>query len=133
MRLQHWELALDAFLHARRNVPFVWGANDCALFAADAVQTITGHDPAPAGLRAHRTSKQALRALARHGGLTGIATQALGQPRPASQACVGDVVLLAVGKRDYLAICNGATALGPSASGLVAVDMSAARMSWAVR
>lgn len=133
MRLQHWELAFEAFIDARRNVPFVWGANDCALFAADAVQTITGRDPALHGLRAHRTSKQALRALARHGGLEGIATQALGAPRPACQACVGDVVLVTVGKRDCLAICNGGTALGPSAGGLVAVDMSAARMSWAVR
>lgn len=31
---------------ARRSVPFAWGSNDCRLFAADAVQAMTGVDHA---------------------------------------------------------------------------------------
>ena len=131
-RYQDWQIRFEAFIAQRRAVPFVWGANDCALFAADCVCAITGQDPAPPGLRAHRTEKQALRALERHGGLHSIATAALGQPVAASQAGVGDIVLVKVAKRDALAVCNGQTAFGPSAHGLVAVGMETASLAWRV-
>jgi hypothetical protein len=32
------------FLEARAMAPFVWGSNDCALFAADAIKSFTGVD-----------------------------------------------------------------------------------------
>ena len=35
---------LEQFLLARRSVPFKWGANDCALFVADAIEAMTGVD-----------------------------------------------------------------------------------------
>jgi len=44
MRYQDWEARLHGFCSARRGVPFTWGANDCALFVADAVQAISGVD-----------------------------------------------------------------------------------------
>lgn len=116
----------------RHAAPFAWGINDCAIFASDCVQAITGQDPAPAGLRKHRTAKQAYRAIARHGGLLAIASAALGSPVEPAFANVGDVVLLTMGKRDGFGICNGATALAPAPSGLVAAPMSAARVAWRV-
>lgn len=122
-RLNDWQLRFEAFIASRLGAPFAWGSNDCAVFAADCVQAITGQDPAPAGLRAHSTEKQALRALKRHGGVAGIATAVLGQPVPVSQANVGDVVLCKAGRRDMLAICNGSTAFAPSARGLVSVPL----------
>lgn len=122
-RLHNWQTRLEALLASRQAQPFAWGANDCCSFAAAVVQAITGQDPTPPGLRGPRTQKQALRALKRHGGITGIATLALGQPAPASLACVGDVVLCQAGQRDMLAVCNGTSALAPSASGLIAVPM----------
>jgi hypothetical protein len=131
-RYQDWQIRFEAFIAQRRAAPFAWGQNDCALFAADCVRAITGQDPAPPGLRLHKTKKQALRALERHGGLHSIATRALGQPVPASQAGVGDVVLVKVGRRDALAVCNGGTAFGPSARGLVAVGMDTATLAWRV-
>ena len=131
-RTHDWQIRFEAFIAARRAQPFAWGLNDCAIFAADCVQAITGSDPAPAGLRLHKTEKQALRALQRHGGLSGIATAALGQPAPVSQAKTGDVVLVKVGKRDALAVVNGGTALGPTASGLVSVGLDTATLCWRV-
>lgn len=132
-RLPDWQTRMEAFVRERMHTPFAWGANDCAIFAADCVQAITGQDPAPAGLRRHRTAKQAYRAIARHGGLPAIATLALGPAMAPTQAHVGDVVLVSAGKRDALAICNGQTALTPSAQGLVAVPMFDARAAWRVR
>lgn len=131
-RHHDWQLRYEAFIAQRRAAPFAWGVNDCATFAADCVLALTGQDPAPPALRLHKTQKQALRALERHGGLSGIATAALGQPVAASQAGVGDVVLVKVGKRDALAVCNGQTAFGPSARGLVAVGMGCATLAWRV-
>ena len=131
-RTQDWQIRFEAFIAERRARPFAWGSNDCAIFAADAVMAITGCDPAPAGLRAHRTEKQALRALQRHGGLIGIATAALGQPTPASQAAAVDVVLSKSGKRDMLSICNGSTVFAPSAAGLVSLALDRDSVCWRV-
>lgn len=44
-RVQNWDTrAFHDFLLQRATAPFVWGANDCALFAADGIQVITGVD-----------------------------------------------------------------------------------------
>lgn len=44
-RRQHWDTqAFHQFLMQRAKMPFVWGANDCALFAADGIEAITGVD-----------------------------------------------------------------------------------------
>jgi hypothetical protein len=44
-RQKHWETrAYHKFLISRAKTPFAWGANDCALFAADGIQAITGVD-----------------------------------------------------------------------------------------
>lgn len=39
-----WHLQLEEFLLDRKSVPFAWGSNDCALFAADAILSMTGTD-----------------------------------------------------------------------------------------
>lgn len=44
-RQKHWATrAYHEFLMARAKVPFKWGANDCALFAADGIGAISGVD-----------------------------------------------------------------------------------------
>lgn len=46
IRKPEWQQLLHEFLLTRRKQPFAWGTNDCALFAADAIQSFTGVDPA---------------------------------------------------------------------------------------
>lgn len=110
-------------MRERWSAPFRWGVNDCATFAADCVIALTGTDPAPPDLRGHFTARQAYRALKRHGDLRTVATAALGEPRPAMLAQIGDIVLTKAGTRDMLAVCNGRQALAPSAAGLVSVPL----------
>lgn len=44
-RTQHWATReFHDFLLARASQPFSWGANDCCLFAADAIRSFTGVD-----------------------------------------------------------------------------------------
>jgi hypothetical protein len=131
-RLHDWQTQFESFIHERQEMQFVWGTNDCAIFAADCVQALTGIDPALQGLREHTTEKQALRALERHGGLVGIATAAMGEPVTAMFANIGDVVLSKSEGRDMLSICNGTTVLAPSATGLVAIPLDTAATCWKV-
>lgn len=46
MRLPDWPERLDACLRGARETPFLYGAADCALFAADCIAALTGRDPA---------------------------------------------------------------------------------------
>lgn len=131
-RLADWQTRMESFMAQRAAQPFTWGTNDCAIFASDFVQAITGQDPAPPGLRTHRTAKQATRAVARHGGMHAIACAALGEPIAAAFAGVGDVVLVPAGKRLAFGVCNGQTALLPSAIGLAHLSMQSAVCAWRV-
>lgn len=124
-RLHHWQTAYAAFMAERLAMPFAWGTNDCAIFAADCVLAITGVDVALPELRGHTTELQAARVLKAHGGVVGIATSALGEPVSSVFANVGDVVLCSADGRDMLAMCNGSTAMAPGPRGLVPVAMGA--------
>jgi hypothetical protein len=130
-RYHDWQLRLEAFIRERSSVPFAWGSNDCASFAADAVRALTGDRLLPA-LRGYTSVREALGALRHAGGLSGIATMALGGPLSPRVANVGDVVLVRIGKRDALGVCNGGTVLGPGVSGVVAVPMAQALRCWRV-
>ena len=45
MRISAWEDALVNYITIKRQEPFEYGVNDCCLFAAGAVEAITGQDP----------------------------------------------------------------------------------------
>lgn len=47
MRISTWEDALVNYIAIKRHEPFNYGVNDCCLFAAGAVEAITGEDPMP--------------------------------------------------------------------------------------
>ena len=46
MRTPYWRSALAAYIAETMRKPFAWGLHDCALFAAGAVEAMTGNDPA---------------------------------------------------------------------------------------
>ena len=134
-RLPDWPLRLEAFVADRASVLFGWGSQDCALFAADCVQSITGTDVAPPALRRHRSARAALRALHAHGGLQHIAQAALGTPIAPALAGVGDVLLTrpsAQARHPMLAVCNGASAIAPGPFGLVSIDLVQVSHAWRV-
>ena len=47
MRISTWEDSLSNYIAIKRHEPFEYGVNDCCLFAAGAVEAITGEDPMP--------------------------------------------------------------------------------------
>jgi hypothetical protein len=131
MRLADWQLRLAEFVKARAPMPFVWGENDCCLFVADAIEAMTGADPA-APVRGYDSALGAHRLIEGAGGLRELVSQLLGEPVSPLMAGVGDAVLLDNEGRELLAICNGTSAIGPSESGLAVLSMEAARVAWKV-
>lgn len=131
IRLYDWQLRLEAFARERLAMPFQWGRNDCALFAADAVQAMTGERLLP-NMRGYSDVRGALRLIDGAGGLRSIACYALGGFVLPAYASVGDVVLVKFGKREALGICNGGTVIGPGPTGMVAIGMDAAVAAWKV-
>ena len=131
VRLADWEPRLQTFIAARRTVPFAWGSNDCCLFAADAVLSMTGCDPAAAHRGSYADDAGAFGVLRALQGLRTAVTNSLAicQARPL-QAGVGDVVLYSGLKGRGLGVAMGAFFLAPGRHGLVTFKLSHALTCW---
>ena len=132
MRLQNWQTKFAEFAQARAGMPFVWGSNDCCLFSVDAVLAMTGQDFGEGWRGAYMTGVSAMRRVAKTGGLSAIATDALGASVAPLMAAVGDVVLCTNEGRELLGICNGTTVLAAGENGSVILSMDAALAAWKV-
>lgn len=130
-RLHDWQTRFAEFARGRRSQPFGWGVNDCCLFAADAVQAITGEDPARE-LRGYTTALQAARIVKAHGDLKALASSVLGESVSPLMANVGDVVLVDVLGRDALGVCNGTSVIGPGPRGMVSCGIGFAKAAWRI-
>lgn len=130
-RKPDWQLWFDALLTSRVHAPFCWGRHDCVLFAADAVQAITGVDLA-ADQRGYRGARAATRMLQAHGGVRALASRTLGQPIALGDARQGDVALVLAGRREALAVVLGDQVVAPGPHGLSAVPLTDALCAWRV-
>lgn len=63
MRLSDWEMRLSEYVLSKKNQPFKYGVNDCCLFAAGAVEVITGGNPIPEFIGAYDSLKTSIKAL----------------------------------------------------------------------
>ena len=73
IRASNWPTLLAEFIEERRAMPFAWGRNDCATFAADWVLKASGCDLAASFRGRYRTPLGAMRMLKPAGGVIGIA------------------------------------------------------------
>lgn len=103
-------------------MPFKWASNDCALFAADAVNAITGDDPA-AEYRGYSDEREALRIIKEAGGLRALVDL---PEKPIGFAQRGDVVLALIEGRETLGVCIGGEYAAPGVDGLVFRPMTEA-------
>lgn len=81
-RSHDWPTELVQFLLAKRSEPFQWGANDCCLFAADAIIAMGGKDVASDVRGRYRTAIGARRIMKNLGAanVVELLTQRLGEP-----------------------------------------------------
>jgi hypothetical protein len=122
---------LDALVAQRMVAPFVWGVQDCCLWAADCVQAMTGTDHAADVRGTYSTAAGALRVLQQLGGIEAMGARA-GAPIPPLAAGVGDVGLIVLEDRSLLAVCMGAVWLAPAAQGLAARPLGGVLRAWRV-
>lgn len=141
---------LDAFVNARRAVPFEYFQHDCAHVAADWVKLRTGHDALEAlrGSGAPLDGGSLLRALrfVRQAGAGAPARESfiaageflLGPSRHGLTARRGDVVLARSGGRvgrvsGYsFGVCTGAHIVAPGTDRLEFLPITSAEAAWSL-
>lgn len=131
-RLADWSQRLARAIEARRRLPYAWGVNDCALFAADMVEAQTGHDFGMP-FRGRYTDEAGARAILEslgHADLAGLADSCL--PRGAGRPQRGDVVLQPHPAGDFLAVVWGGGVVGPGERGLGLVPRALGAPWWRV-
>lgn len=129
MRLDSWEKRLNAYL--KTVGPFEWGKNDCCLFAANAVEAMTGVDPAKK-YRGYKTKLGAAKKI-KDVGIEGAWTAEFGEPINPKLCKRGDVVLFQNGQEQSVGVCMGTKFAAIAEEGLIMLDMQKhAIMGWRV-
>jgi hypothetical protein len=140
IRRENWVILLDEYLQWKETVPFVFGANDCCLFAAGAVQAITGIDLAVAFRGKYKTEATAIRALKRYAGggvrelMERMASEnSLLETSPLSLSR-GSVALIQHEGRDSLGIISltGMHIVAPGIAGTVHLPLNRAITGWLI-
>jgi hypothetical protein len=129
MKLENWPVILNDFIDARRDTAFVWGATDCCLFAADAVQSMTGVDYVADYRGTYSDAKGALRLISEAGGLPAFVPDSFEEVDPGF-AQRGDVVLLDIEGRNSLGIHLGHVIAGQGEAGVAFVPPALAMRAW---
>lgn len=140
MRHESWKIRLSLLVEDYRHIPFEWGVNDCITFAARAVDAVTGLGVYEIVRAKYHWNdvRSAAKLIANHGGLSNLISEVLGVPNPPFSAKHGDIVLahnkfdqphedsrlVTVRLEDHL--------VGPGAAGLIAIPVTASRLSWRV-
>jgi hypothetical protein len=132
-RVQGWRGRLAAYLAASVGRPFEWGRHDCALFAADCIEAMTGEDPAAAFRGRYRSFNGGLKVLrkAGHADHVALATALLDEVAPAF-AQAGDLAMIATPEGAAMGIVQGHRVYVLRPEGLATVDLLQAARAWRV-
>lgn len=136
-------LNLDAFIDARRSVPFEYFTHDCVHIAADWILECSGRDVladlrGPGAPLDRRSLLAALRVVEAAGGVLSAAAQRLGPFLPALMAQRGDVVLALSGRKigrvsGYsFGICTGPHIVCPSNDRLEFLPLDQGVAAWRI-
>ena len=128
-RLPDWRPRLIAYLDEVRARPFAYGRHDCALFAAGAVEAMTGVDLAVDYRGRYGSLKEGLKLV--RGRHLAILRDHLRPVSPAF-AQVGDVALIGEVGFPALGLVQGETILVLREDGLGLMPRAAATSAWAV-
>ena len=116
-RLPDWRPRLVAYLARITATPFAYGTHDCALFAAGAVEAMTGEDLAAPYRGRYGSLKGGLKCLAKAGAADHVALirARCDQIAPAF-AAVGDIAV--IGPEAAISAGTSRVAPGPAALGI---------------
>ena len=143
VRHSDWQFLLQEFLLRAQYKPFSYGSHDCCLFVADAINVMTGFDPAAEFRGRYHSRFGALRQIFAHGGRSVgdvaayVARQCGFSEDVPMRARRGDMVLMEV-RTDYgdsaagIVGLNGASAIIVTEMGLWCVHLQFASRAWHV-
>lgn len=141
IRTETWDTQeLNRFLIDHERDQFAYGAFDCCLFAADAIQVMTGVDIATEFRGKYKTELGALKAIRKITGGTSVedaitycaAQHGLTEWRYPLQAQRGDLVAIENGESIIAGIVhlNGKHVISIGESGLIRLPLTAIKRAW---
>jgi len=142
IRIPGWEARLERFFEANRLRRFKYGTWDCGLFAAGAIETMTGTDLAVAFRGRYESRKTARERMVEYSGRSSIASVAAAVARSAALLSVAPVSAfrgdLAVVRRSVkldsfgIVDLSGRNVAILGRNGIVAVPLDLAVSTWRV-
>jgi hypothetical protein len=132
-RLHDWHARLTAYLVAAAQQPFAEGRHDCALFAAGALEAMTGEDPAAAWRGRYSSTRGGLRVLRKAGHADHLAlASSLLEPIPPAFASMGDIAAVQGEGGPALGVVTGEAVAVLTLSGMGFVPLLQAVQAWRV-
>lgn len=134
-RYSFWREALFAYIHEVARRPFEWGNHDCGLFAAGAVQAMTGVDMASEYRGRYTTLLGGIRLLKKAGFADHAELAAsLFEEIPVARAGVGDIAAIEEDGQIALGIVQGPRiyVLRPDNAGIGTVGLLDAKRAFRV-
>lgn len=130
-RVEDWPLRLNEAIDAARDKPFEWGKHDCATWAAEIVQAVTGKAIKLPRFDAYGSASEASDVLKRLGFeyLSDAVSTVLEPIDTPLLAQRGDIVQHRVGA---LGVCVGSDAFCLGTKGLFAVPLKSCIHAWRV-
>jgi len=123
-----WRARLGAYLAAEARRPFEYGTSDCALFAAGAVDAMTGTDPSANYRGRYTTLRGGLRILRKDGFRNHVERAAvLLDEVPPRRARVGDIAVVETADGPSLGVVQGEWVAVRTMSGLGFVPVDQAK------
>lgn len=132
MRLDDWQTPFYAYIEAARLAPFAWGTHDCCLFAAGAIDALTGSDLRTQLSAAYSDEASALAYIASFGSLEAAVSSWLGPSKAPNFAGPGDIVLADLSLGPTIGVCLGTGCAFSAASGMLYQQRSVISMCWTV-
>ena len=127
-RRRDWQARLIDYLTAARARRFEPGRHDCALFAAGALEAISGEDPAASFRGRYKTETGGLRVLKRETG-GGLEDRLATLLNPVSRPAPGDIAVI---DRVTLGVVQGQSIYVLRPEGLALIAMSEGRRFYRV-
>lgn len=134
MRYPDWQKRFWAAMNEQRSSPFVWGANDCVLFAASMADAVSDSDYVSRAKQAFAwTDARQAAALIGGGQLQPLVEVVLGPMLPWPRLYWGDIALVLDEKaRHSLAVHDGSQFIGKTDVGVQPIPFEYVQGGWHV-
>lgn len=133
VRLENWPTLLSMYLSETKSKPFEWGENDCVLFAAKAINKITGNNIYKK-YQSYKTEEEAKKIISEFGSLEALVNFHLGDGfTNYLKAKRGDVVLMRI-PEETLGIVDdsGQRIACVTKDGLIRLPLKKASLVWSI-